>query len=59
MFHTHKWKMLSTHKFQSQLGEFNEMRAISSTVKELSKRGVITVSQCEKCGKIEHLKTIL
>jgi len=59
MFCNHKWKLLSTHKFESELDKFSEAKMMTSVAIELSKRGVISVVQCEKCGKIEHIKTIL
>jgi len=59
MFCNHKWKSLSTHKFESELKNITEARMPSVIMTELSKRGVISVIQCEKCGKIEHIKTIL
>jgi len=59
MFCNHKWKLLSTHTFDSELKNVTEARMQTSLMMELTKRGVITVSQCEKCGKIVHLKTIL
>ena len=65
IFHKCKWKMLESYKFDSELLKFLDNNLLKSikmdgtTINNLAKRGVITVVQCVKCSKVNHIKTIL
>jgi hypothetical protein len=60
MFHKHKWKIIETYKFGNELEKFIGTGTSLNcfTTKELAKRGVITVLQCEKCTTVRHEKTV-
>ena len=58
MFCKHKDEIIETYRFESEIGTF-EGRITNSLAIELSKRGVITVVQCDLCKRIKHLKTVI
>ena len=60
MFCKHKWKVISSTKFENELTKFigSGCRLNGFTASDLTKRGVITVVQCEKCTKVIHEKII-
>lgn len=58
MFCRHKWNEVKTYEFKNQLTELRGCSMDGFTARDLAKRGVITVVKCEKCGKIEHIKTV-
>jgi hypothetical protein len=59
MFCKHKWKIIESYKFENELEKFRGARMDGFTARDLAKRGVITVLQCEKCTVTIHEKTVL
>lgn len=59
IFCKHKWKHWKDFNFDEELSKFHGVTIPGYTADDLAKRGIITVVQCEKCGKFKHIKTIL
>lgn len=60
MIHKHKWVEVDTQRFDALIekGNYEEVHG-TYLIGQLTKRGVITVMKCEKCGKIKHIRTEL
>jgi len=58
MFCKHKWRIIETYKFENELLKFQEVRMNGFMARDLAKRGIITVKQCEKCTMVIHDKTV-
>lgn len=59
MFCNHRYKTIKSERFDEELSKFNGVRMDGFTARSLAERGVITISECEKCGKVKHIKTVL
>ena len=53
----HEFEIIKNERFDGKL--IMDTFEVFEIRKSFAKRGVITVSRCKKCGKVEHTKTIL
>lgn len=61
-FCQHKMKVLQVERFDDlieKIGKNNYMTLWPDDRKALTKRGIIVVTKCKKCGKIETKKEVL
>ena len=57
MFCNNKYEEVKTYEFKSQFEQARPSQCNHYLAMELSRRGIISVVKCNKCGKIKHIKT--
>ena len=58
----HEYEVVKSFKFDESMSTLSPDQIktmVNDDRKELRKRGIITICKCNKCGNVQHIKTLL